>query len=117
VVAPCLCHQHAARQTRAHADAAARESREGFQTSIETLSDPLVSLGQLGDHADCIVELVSEYANGAACVANILEGQDGRDSCARPGLEEYGVADVRGYVIGHPAPIAGLWEECSPWPT
>jgi hypothetical protein len=35
---------------RAQADAAARESRERFQTSIETLSDPLVSLGPLRDH-------------------------------------------------------------------
>lgn len=39
IVARYLRHQRAARRTRAQADAAARESRERFQTSIETLSD------------------------------------------------------------------------------
>lgn len=68
----CLRHQRAARRTRAQADAAARESRERFQASIETLSDPLVSLRPLRDQAGRIVDFAYEYANGAACVANIL---------------------------------------------
>jgi DNA-binding NtrC family response regulator len=76
VVARCLRHQRAARRTREQADAAARESRERFQTSIETLSDPLVSLRPLRDQAGRIVDFVYEYANGAACVANILARED-----------------------------------------
>jgi two-component system cell cycle sensor histidine kinase/response regulator CckA len=43
MVARYLRHQRAARRTRAQAYPAARESRERFQTSIEMLSDPLVS--------------------------------------------------------------------------
>jgi hypothetical protein len=76
VVARCLRHQRAARRTRAQADAAARESRERFQTSIETLIDPFASLRPLRDQAGRIVDFVYESANGAACVANILAGED-----------------------------------------
>lgn len=76
VVAGCHRHQRAARRTRAQADAADRESRERFQASIETLSDPLVSVRPLRDQAGRIVDFVYEYANGAACVANILAGED-----------------------------------------
>ena len=59
-----------------------------------------------------------EYANGAACVANIVAREDRVGMrVARPGLDEYGVEDGQGYVIGHPAPIAEVLEECPPWPT
>jgi hypothetical protein len=57
VVARCFRHQHAARRTQVHADAAARESREGFQTSIEALSDPPVPPGPLRDQADCVADV------------------------------------------------------------
>jgi hypothetical protein len=118
VVARCLCHQRAVRRTRAQADAPARESRERFQTSIETRSDPLVSLRPLRDQAGRIVDFVYQYANGAACVANILAREDlvGMRVLDR-GLEKYGVDYAQGYVIGHLAPTAGLLEECQPWPT
>jgi hypothetical protein len=61
---------------RAQADAAARESRERFQASIETLSDPFVSVGPLRDQAGRILDFVYEYANGAACLTNILARED-----------------------------------------
>jgi hypothetical protein len=117
VVARCL-RQRAAWRMRARADEAARESRERFQASIETLSDPFVSVRPLRDQAGRIVDFVYEYANGAACLTNILAREDlVGDVCPRPGLEEYGVGYAQGYVIGHSAPIAGLLEECPPWPT
>jgi DNA-binding NarL/FixJ family response regulator len=76
VVARCLRRQRAARRTRAQADAEARERRQRFQASIDTLIDPFVSLRPLRDQAGRIVDFVYEYANGAACVANILAGED-----------------------------------------
>jgi hypothetical protein len=69
-------HKRAARRMRAQADAAARESRERFQRSTQTRSDPLVSLRPLRDQAGRIVDFVYEYANGAVCVANIVARED-----------------------------------------
>jgi hypothetical protein len=65
-----------------------------------------------------IVEFVDEYANGAACVANILAGEDLVAMRVLGRVSKSTASTTRpGYVSGHPAPIAGLLEECPPWPT
>jgi DNA-binding NtrC family response regulator len=69
MVARYLRHKRAARRMRAQADAAARESRERYQTSIETLRP-------LRDQPGRIVDFVYEYENGAACVANNVARED-----------------------------------------
>jgi hypothetical protein len=106
-----------ARRTPARADAAACESRERFQASIETVSGPFVSVRPLRDQACRIGDFVYEYANGAACVANSLAREDLVGMRVLDRVSEYVVDYTEGYVIGHPAPIAGLFEECPLWPT
>jgi PAS domain S-box-containing protein len=50
--------------------------QECFQTSIETLIDPLVLLRPVRDEAGEIVDFVYEYANDAACDANVLAREE-----------------------------------------
>ena len=47
-----------------------------FQSSIETLIDPFVLLRPLRDVAGEIVDFVYEYANDAACEANVLAREE-----------------------------------------
>jgi PAS domain S-box-containing protein len=76
VVARCLRHQVEDQRAREEAKYAASENRERFLASIETLIDPFVLLRPVRDEAGRIVDFVYEYANAAACDANILDGED-----------------------------------------
>jgi PAS domain S-box-containing protein len=49
---------------------------ECFHTSIETLIDPFVLLRPVRDQAGAIVDFVYEYANDAACEANVLAREE-----------------------------------------
>jgi hypothetical protein len=56
-------------------------------------------------------------AGGGHCEDDAALAEEGWNIVLGAGLEEFGVDYAQGYVIGHPAPIAGLLEECQPWPT
>jgi hypothetical protein len=89
LVARCLRHQRAARRTRVQADAAARESRERFRRSIETLIDPVVSLRPLRDQTGRIADFVYEGRERCGVRGEHSRGRrSGQDACARPGLPE-----------------------------
>ena len=70
-VARCLRDQEEERRLLDMGKGGKRENRERSRTSADTLIDPFVLLRPLRDVSGQIVDFVYEYANDAACDANV----------------------------------------------
>jgi PAS domain S-box-containing protein len=57
---------------RRSAERAGHDSKQRFETSVETLIDPLVLLRPVRDESGRVVDFVYEYANDAACASSDL---------------------------------------------